>query len=388
MVAASKGDDRLSGAEAIASSLAIVLMKSGSSWWFQYILFRSWLKGKMCGIHHIILNMKPYSELTRLGKIRRMRGLAVNALTAYDLRVQWIKFLADDTNISFKVRSQAGGTYVLRIYSDEETTLAENQAEVFWLQALKRDTDLKFAEPIPRADGEFITRVQVQEIPGEKRCVLFTWVPGQELEKHLDVHNYYQLGVVMSKLHDHAESLRPLPALIQPKKWDRAFYYPNEPVVYKDPAYRHIFSDQQVAVIDRAISIAEKEFTRLYENQEQQILIHGDLHFWNVNLFRGELYIMDFEDVMLGYPVQDVAITLYYGRHREDFPALEHAFQRGYTSRRPWPVERLGQIETLQAARSVNFVNYVARIEDSPQKYVDGRCEELLDFVERFRKGI
>jgi Ser/Thr protein kinase RdoA (MazF antagonist) len=39
---------------------------------------------------------------------------------------------------------------------------------------------------------------------------------------------------------------------------------------------------------------------------------------------------MDFEDVMLGYPVQDVAITLYYGQQREQYPELRDAFFEGY----------------------------------------------------------
>jgi Ser/Thr protein kinase RdoA (MazF antagonist) len=327
--------------------------------------------------------MKSYGELTRLGKLRRMHQLARKALGNYGLGVQWIKFLADDTNISFKVRSTGGKDYVLRIYSDEETTLVENQAEVFWLQALKRDTDLKFAEPVPRTDGKAITIGKIPGVPGEKRCILFTWVPGQELEKNLSPKNYYKLGVTMAKLHDHAESLRPLPAWIQPKKWDRAFYYPEEPVVYKDSAYRYLFSDQQIADIDQVIRIADEEFSRLYADKERQILIHGDLHYWNVNLFREELYILDFEDVMLGYPIQDAAICLYYGRHREDYPELRQAFMQGYTSLRAWPVERPWQIEILQAARSVNFVNYVARVEEAPQEYIQARCEELHEFLDQ-----
>jgi len=315
-----------------------------------------------------------------------MRSLAVKALREYDLRVQWIKFLADDTNISFKVRSVDDANYVLRIYSDEETTLTENQAEVFWLKALKRDTDLKFTEPVLRVDGEGITLASVPGVPGEKRCILFTWVPGRVLENSLNTQNYYKLGVTMAKLHDHAETLKPLPTIIQPKKWDRAFYYPDEPVVYNDPAYKHLFSDQQIEIIDQAIAIADEEFARLYADREGQILIHGDLHYWNVNLYRGELYIMDFEDVMLGYPLQDVAITLYYGQQREDYPDLQEAFHEGYTSYRTWPVTQYGQIETLQAARSINFINYVARIDASPQEYIDARCGELQEFVEQFGK--
>jgi len=317
-----------------------------------------------------------------------MRSLAVKALAEYDLRVQWIKFLADDTNISFKARSLDGENYVLRIYSDEETTLTENQAEVFWLQALKRDTALNIAEAVPRRDGESITIANVPGVPGEKRCILFTRVPGRVLENSLNTQNYYKLGVTMAKLHDHAESLKPMPASIRPKKWDRAFYYPDEPILYNDPVYKHLFSDQQIDIIDQAIVIADKEFTRLYADQECQILIHGDLHYWNVNLYRGELYLMDFEDIMLGYPVQDVAITLYYGQQRENYPELREAFQQGYTSCREWPVERHGQIETLQAARSVNFVNYVARIDDSQRDYINARCGELQEFIEQFGKQI
>jgi len=325
--------------------------------------------------------MKPYHHLTRLGKLRRMRKLAVKVIADYDLPVEWIKFLADDTNISFKVRTLDGNNYVLRIYSDEETTLKENLAEVFWLEALKRDTDLRITEPVLRVDGSAVTIANQPGIPGDKRCILFTWVPGQALEGNLNAKNYFKLGVTMAKLHNHAESLRPLPEFIQPKKWDKVFYYPDEPVVYDDPHYRHLFNEKQVKIIDRAISIANREFAGLYADAGSQILIHGDLHYWNVNLYRGELYIMDFEDVMLGYPVQDIAITLYYGRHREDYPGLREAFQAGYTSLRKWPVARQAQIKTLQAARSINFVNYVARIEDSPQDYINARCKELEEFI-------
>ena len=97
-----------------------------------------------------------------------------------------------------------------------------------------------------------------------------------------------------------------------------------------------------------------------------QILIHGDLHFWNVHLHRGKLYAIDFEDIMLGYPLQDVAVTLSYGREREGYPAWKEAFYQGYSSIREWPVKDQAQMETLIAARSVMFINYVARIDPKP----------------------
>jgi Ser/Thr protein kinase RdoA (MazF antagonist) len=328
--------------------------------------------------------MKPYDQLTRLGKLRRLHHLAAIVLKEYDLNVKWIKFMVIETNTMFKVQTIEGENYVLRIYSDGETTLAENQTEIFWLQALMRDTDMRVSEPVPRLDGEFISIVSLPEIPGERRCVLFRWIPGRELENYLNPANYFKLGVVMARLHDHAETLNPLPPSIQPKKWDKAFYYPDEPVVYNTAAYQHLFSPGCVAVIDEVISIADEEFARLYSDPEGQIIIHGDLHYWNVHIYQGELYIMDFEDVMLGYPVQDVAVTLVYGWDRDDYPQLYAAFKNGYESKRAWPVERDGQLEILMAARRVNFINYVARIDPTPEDYIIERCNDLKVYLESY----
>jgi Ser/Thr protein kinase RdoA (MazF antagonist) len=326
--------------------------------------------------------MKPYNELTHRGKLRRLHRLAVKALEDYDLNVKWIRFMTIETNTMFKVQSEEGENYVLRIYSDEETTLKENQTEIFWLQALIRDTDLKVSVPVTRKDGESITITAIPGVPGERRCVLFKWIPGRALENYLNPGNYFKLGETMAKLHDHAETLKPLPADIQPKKWDKAFYYPDESAIYNTAAYRHLFPPERIDLIDKVITRADEEFEKLYADQGGQILIHGDLHYWNVHIYRGELYIMDFEDVMLGYPVQDIAITLYYGRQRDDYAALREAFTQGYTSLRMWPVDRDGQIETLIAARSVNFINYVARIDPSPQEYIEERCAELSIFLD------
>jgi Ser/Thr protein kinase RdoA (MazF antagonist) len=145
--------------------------------------------------------MKPFDELTRMGKIRRLRRLVLKVIEAYDLRVASVRFLTIETNTMFQIRSSDGEKYVLRIYSDEETTLRENQAEMFWLDALKRDTDLKASEPVARRDGEYITIASVPGVPANRRCVLFKWIPGRALENYLSSENYYSFGQVLAKLH-------------------------------------------------------------------------------------------------------------------------------------------------------------------------------------------
>jgi Ser/Thr protein kinase RdoA (MazF antagonist) len=328
--------------------------------------------------------MRPYNELTMTGKIRRLRQLALKALEKYDLCIEWVKFLTVATNTMFLIRTADGGKFVLRIYSDEETTLKENQAEMFWLDTLKRDTNLKVTEPIACRNGEYINIVSVPSVPEERRCVLFKWIPGQTLDNHLSSESYYKYGQLLAKLHDHASTLKPLPAHIQPKKWNKVFYYPDEPVVYDIPEYSYLFPPERVELVKKVIVHADDVFARLFEDKDGQILIHGDLHYRNVHFYRGELYALDFEDVNLGYPVQDIAVTLYYGRQHDGYNEWKAAFKQGYCSVKRWPTEGERTIETLMAARSVMFINYVARINPSPQEYIEKRCEELVRFLKTY----
>ena len=328
--------------------------------------------------------MKPYKELTMKGKLRRQRQLVFKALEAYDLCVAWVKFLTIETNTMFQIRSADGEKFVMRIYSDEETTLKENQAEMFWLNELNRDTDLNITEPIARRDGEYITIVHIPGVPDEKRCALFKWIPGRTLEHYLSAEIHYQLGQTLAKLHNHAGTLRPLPSYIQPKKWDKVFYYPDEPVVYNAPEYAYLFPPERIELLENVIDLANDLFTRLFADRDGQILIHGDLHYWNVHYYRGELYVIDFEDINLGYPVQDIAVTLSYGRSLDGYSDWVAAFKQGYGSVREWPVEDQRTIETLIAARSVMFINYVARIDSSPLEYIEERSERLSRFLDQY----
>jgi len=324
---------------------------------------------------------KDYHQLTRLGKIRRQRDLVYKALEDYNLEVSQVRFLTIETNTLFEIRSTSGERFAMRIYTDGETTLKENQAEIFWLTTLIRDTDLKVTEPVSRKDGKYISVVTVPGVPPDRRCVLFRWIPGRPLGDRNNPEYYYKLGQCLAKLHNHAETLNPLPPEIDPKRWDKAFYYPDEPVVYNTPEYSHLFSRDDILVMDQAIEIADRVFNKLFSDPEGLILIHGDLHFWNVHAYQGELYLIDFEDINLGYPVQDIAVTLYSGRNREDYSEWKDAFIEGYTKIRLWPNVEPEVITVLMAARSVMFVNYAARVLDEPKEYIGSRLDELRLFL-------
>jgi len=324
--------------------------------------------------------MIPFEKLTRRGQLRRLHRMVYELLANYDLEIAKVSFLTTETNTYFKVTTTSGEKYALRIYSDEETTVRENVAEFFWLDALMRDTDIRVTRPVARIDGEYLSIVNQSGLPPDRRCALFEWVPGTRLEQGITPGRYCQLGRIMAGLHSHAERLK-LPDHIQPKRWDSVFYYWDEPVVIFDDNYKYIFSAPRRRILKEAIARCVEYLDRLYGGDSKPSLVHGDLYHGNVHVHGNDLYIIDFEDVMIGFPVQDIAVTLYYGRNRADYPELRAAFQGGYETERAWPATTPGIIDGLMAARAIMFVNYVARIGKNPEKFVDAKCRELAGYL-------
>jgi Ser/Thr protein kinase RdoA (MazF antagonist) len=324
--------------------------------------------------------MQPFDSLTQRGQQRRMLHMAYQVMKNYNLEVRQITFLTMATNMLYKVVTTSGEKLVLRFYSDKDSTMAENHTELFWLNALSRDTDLNVVQPVLRKDGEMINITNMPGLPANKRCALFRWIPGNVLEEQITSVNYHQLGEFMARLHTHSESLC-LPPEIHPKRWDRVFYYPGEKAIYRLPQYRTLFSAERVALMDEAVQRCDAFLPTLYNNGKPPILIHGDLHPGNVHVHNGQLYVLDFEDNLLGYPIQDIAITFYYQRSRPDYPKLVSAFRRGYTSQRPWPVRSEADLYLLMAARNANFINYVAEIDPKAENFLAGMFTRLKEFL-------
>ncbi|NNC74810.1 MAG: phosphotransferase, partial [Acidimicrobiia bacterium] len=262
--------------------------------------------------------MKEWSDLTEAGKIRRLRPLAETALRQYPVEVTGIRSLGGFSNIIFRVDTPEG-PLALRVDYQQDHTDETVEIELAWLLALGAETDLDVAEVVPTADGRGFVYAGADGVPGERRCVLFEWIPGRTLADNLTPERYHQLGRVSAGLHVHGAGFAPPTA---PMAFDRIFYWPAEidPVVFGEPQHAHLFGGGRRKVIDRAIAIVEPAFDRLDTSRIQ--VTHGDLHPWNVHVARSRMIAFDFEDVCLAHPVQDVATTLFYERDQPHYADL------------------------------------------------------------------
>jgi Ser/Thr protein kinase RdoA (MazF antagonist) len=127
------------------------------------------------------------------------------------------------------------------------------------------------------------------------------------------------------------------------------------------------------------------------------IRIHGDCHFSNLIYRPGEsFYIIDFDDMVVGPPVQDFWMLL--PGYREDSLAEIEIFLEGYEMFRDFDMPSLRLIEPLRAMRYLHYTAWCAyqfaedgetRVDEDfgSRQYWQTQMGDLEDQLERIVKG-
>lgn len=300
--------------------------------------------------------MKDYYSLTNRGRALRLRQLAIAALANYDLDVKSVRLITNSFNGIFRVDARDGRAFVLRVCRPTETEngLPRLRSEMMWLAALRRDTDIVVPEPLQTRAGDYVTLAQVDAVPEARYCVVFSWLPGRDFDQQLNEATMEQFGALAAKLHQHAATWTP-PGGFAIGRYDTPF--PFEPPILFNDEYRHLLPPARRDLFRETVERAQAAIDRLKDGGVPMRVIHCDLHRWNVKVIRGALCAFDFQEIMWGYPVQDIGITLYYFYGEREFPTWRAAFERGYRRIAPLPEQYPGEIDCFIAARGVDLAN-------------------------------
>lgn len=243
------------------------------------------------------LSLKTYSTLTEHGQARRLRLLAIKALQHYDLDVSRLRLITNSFNGIFRLDTADGCKYILRVTLPEGGHDHDHiTAEMDWLAALGRDTDLSVPRPIPARDGSLVVQAGAPGVPEPRWVAIFSWVSGVDLAGQITPPNLAKLGELMAGLHAHALHYKP-PIGLSLLRFDRVFPFP-EPVLLFEERFSELFPPSRRAVYAQAIELAQAAIDRLKASGEAMRILHMDLHQWNVRSFRGVLSPIDFEDLM------------------------------------------------------------------------------------------
>ncbi|MEM9952547.1 MAG: phosphotransferase [Chloroflexota bacterium] len=329
--------------------------------------------------------MKPYLQLTEQGKARRLRKLVKKALTHYDLNVTRIRLMTNGVNGIFRLDTVDGQRYVMRVATPDSGHNADHyHTEMTWLDVLHRETDLNAPIPLKTKSGEYIVTVADEGVPQPRHCCIFSWVKGRELGDDYSSETFELFGALSAKLHKIGNQIA-LPNADKLPIYDTPFPFAEPNVIFDDEHQQH-FTDEQLSLIEMAIGKVQADIDTLYQDTSGITIIHGDLHQWNVLLYRKQLSPIDFEDMMRAYPIQDIAVTLYYNRFDDNYEDLLAGFKRGYETIAPFPETYTGQLETHILSRRIGLVNFVLASEEydiSEESYLIPRLIERIHYLQK-----
>ena len=331
--------------------------------------------------------MKPFTDLTPIGQARRLRPHAVEVLRGFGITNARLRQLTAATNTVFRVDTAGGERHVLRMTSPKSAHSVDSiHSEIAWVRSIQEETRLSVPSPIALPSGEYVLSLDEPWIPGVWHCTLQSWVPGKQLSERLTAENVALQGELSARLHEHGRSFVP-PDDFRTRTFRTLFPYSDpafansEPIVLFDRCSAELMPKARIAVFREAHDRIQDLIDALFEDESPHA-IHNDLHLWNVLIDRDCPAALDFEDMLVGHPIQDVATALYYYRYNARWDELFGAFRLGYERVREWPEGEPGQLEGLIAARGILLANFVAASQDAAERSMApdylARMEERL----------
>ncbi|MEY3926681.1 MAG: hypothetical protein RIS16_638 [Actinomycetota bacterium] len=297
------------------------------------------------------------------------------ALSQYLLDVNEVYLINNEYNATFKVVTKDGQRFALRININSPRSIANLKAEIAWVNFLVADSRVNVPHPIPSVDGQYFVTFNYRSNESEFKCVLYSWLDGEELGDDPTFEQLRLLGAAMAVLHLSSRDFQ-LPADAQLP-------------IFKDPLWEtedHLLSTKSVlepdakALVAQAITVIKSEIEALYDQHSMQI-IHADLHGWNVKWHNNKVAVFDFDDCGFGLPVQDLATAIYY----LDTPEQDAALKEGYASIADLPDYTENQMQMFLIQRRIILLNYLYETSNEEHRaMIPDYLEESLRRIKKF----
>ena len=251
-------------------------------------------------------------------------------------------------NRVYEVELDGGDRVVIKLYRPERWRREQILAEHAFLAAL-HDAEIPVAVPRRFPSGETLATID-----GLHYC-LFDRRGGRAPDE-LSPALANRLGMLIGRMHTVAtqQSTIDRPRLDVERYVVRALRFLDP---FLPAGYRRRY-------VETAEAIGATMSSRLAARPVRQHAIHADLHLGNVLLREGALVVLDFDDMAIGPPVQDLWLAI-PGRDRHSVALREHLID-GYAQFQPFDRRDLDLVEPLRGLRMIRYAGWLARRFDDP----------------------
>jgi Ser/Thr protein kinase RdoA (MazF antagonist) len=296
--------------------------------------------------------LRDFDALTPRGRIGRLRALASDALRAYDIDVVRCSFVATAFNTVFRVDATDGSVYALRMSPKLRIHADGCEAvEAAWTDALRVDAGVATPRVVRARDGSPVVWAERADVPERRSCVVFEWVRGRPLRERITPESVRATGALVAAVHEHGSSYcaePPAGALVG----DRV-------LCFRAPERLAELHGEYGTMLDEAVDRAQRVLDDLWRRPPHRPhLLHADVQPGNVMVDRGKVTLIDFQDLIWGFEIQDVTLALLEIERSDAAGALGAAFREGYETVRTWPDAEAATVAAIRAARHLNVLNY------------------------------
>jgi Ser/Thr protein kinase RdoA (MazF antagonist) len=345
--------------------------------------------------------MKVFETLTKRGQVARLKQLALNALTAFTVRVVKITLLQHGDNTTFSIDAADGERYVLRIHRTGQRTPAEIRSEMRWLAFLSEEENLVVPSPVRNLEGDFLTITEAKGVREPRACVLFRWLEGHFIDDKLTPQHLYHVGEFLACIHGGGTRFRP-PHDFARGRLDNLCGKPRgiseadarsltdnpEDEAKAIELVTTFSSPEDGARVKKLIGMIRKAQLELGRDKETFGLIHGDFHQENYFFHQGQVRAIDFDDCGYGHYLYDLAVTLFNLSEHENKSELKKSLLEGYRSVRPLSREHEHYLDLFLYLRELQMTLWVIEMRDHPefrdtwQEDVKANCKYIQKVVE------
>jgi len=252
--------------------------------------------------------MVDFGELTNEQQIEQLQELARTALSAYGLGQANLTNRSYTENAVFEVQDEASGSHAsLRVCRPTWEPEALRR-ETAWLESLGRETELRVPTPIRTTDGDVLCIVESDGVPEPRACVLFAWVEGEFARpEELTPARMEAVGRFLGSLHNHAQ--QEPDTTFSVKRFDANALAASD---HRESIRTYFKAESDLRAFDEAIEATLKAMRELGDGPTHAGIIHGDFHQRNYVFDGDSIGALDFETLLWGYYVYDLATTLSY----------------------------------------------------------------------------